>query len=101
MTSTWPPVPFRTRHLIERLIFAGNLTPCHYDEQENFFTQVTGCKRVILFSPGQFDCLYPYPVHHPHDRQSQVFLTAIQIHNRKKTRNVQLGKDGSFCFVDS
>lgn len=50
----------------------GNVTPCHYDEQENFFAQVGGHKRVILFPPSQFDCLYPYPVYHPHDRQSQV-----------------------------
>lgn len=50
----------------------GNVTPCHYDEQENLFAQVQGYKRFILFPPEQFDCLYPYPVHHPHDRQSQV-----------------------------
>ncbi|ELU06865.1 hypothetical protein CAPTEDRAFT_183371 [Capitella teleta] len=51
---------------------AGNVTPCHYDEQENLFAQVRGYKRVILFPPEQFSCLYPYPVHHPHDRQCQV-----------------------------
>ncbi|KAG3290087.1 HIF1AN-containing [Ictidomys tridecemlineatus] len=43
----------------------GNVTPAHYDEQQNFF-------RCILFPPDQFECLYPYPVHHPCDRQSQV-----------------------------
>uniref|UniRef100_A0A8C4R9F7 Hypoxia inducible factor 1 subunit alpha inhibitor n=1 Tax=Eptatretus burgeri TaxID=7764 RepID=A0A8C4R9F7_EPTBU len=50
----------------------GNVTPCHYDEQQNFFAQVKGHKRCILFPPKQFDCLYPYPIHHPCDRQSQV-----------------------------
>lgn len=50
----------------------GNVTPCHYDEQENFFAQVLGYKRVILFPPNLFECLYPYPVFHPHDRQCQV-----------------------------
>uniref|UniRef100_UPI00358F8F23 hypoxia-inducible factor 1-alpha inhibitor isoform X2 n=2 Tax=Myxine glutinosa TaxID=7769 RepID=UPI00358F8F23 len=50
----------------------GNVTPCHYDEQQNFFAQVKGRKRCILFPPEQFDCLYPYPIHHPCDRQSQV-----------------------------
>ena len=55
-----------------RFYFLGNVTPCHYDEQENFFTQVHGLKRCILFPPNMFNCMYPYPVYHPHDRQSQV-----------------------------
>ncbi|BES87743.1 Hypoxia-inducible factor 1 alpha [Nesidiocoris tenuis] len=50
----------------------GNVTPCHYDEQENLFAQVKGYKRILLFPPEQFECLYPHPVWHPHDRQSQV-----------------------------
>ncbi|CAH1793965.1 unnamed protein product [Owenia fusiformis] len=50
----------------------GNVTPVHYDEQENFFAQVQGYKRILLFPPDHFEMLYPYPVHHPHDRQSQV-----------------------------
>jgi hypothetical protein len=50
----------------------GNVTPCHYDEQQNFFAEVRGYKRCILFPPEQFECLYPHPVYHPHDRQSQV-----------------------------
>ncbi|XP_022915704.1 hypoxia-inducible factor 1-alpha inhibitor-like isoform X2 [Onthophagus taurus] len=50
----------------------GNVTPCHYDEQQNLFAQIYGYKRCILFPPSEFECLYPYPVHHPHDRQSMV-----------------------------
>lgn len=50
----------------------GNVTPAHYDEQQNFFAQIKGHKRCILFPPDQFEYLYPYPVHHPCDRQSQV-----------------------------
>jgi hypoxia-inducible factor 1-alpha inhibitor (HIF hydroxylase) len=50
----------------------GNVTPCHYDEQHNFFCQVRGLKRCLLFAPDQFKNLYPFPVAHPCDRQSQV-----------------------------
>ncbi|KAK7112810.1 hypoxia-inducible factor 1-alpha inhibitor-like [Littorina saxatilis] len=50
----------------------GVVTPVHYDEQQNFFAQVHGFKRFLLFDPSMFGCLYPYPVFHPHDRQSQV-----------------------------
>lgn len=50
----------------------GNVTPAHYDEQENFFAQIRGYKRFILFHPDQFKCMYPYPTYHPCDRQSQV-----------------------------
>lgn len=50
----------------------GNVTPCHYDEQQNMFASIRGYKRFILFPPSEFDCLYPHPVHHPYDRQSQV-----------------------------
>ena len=52
----------------------GNVTPLHYDEQENFFAQARGFKRCILFPPSQFKCFYPFPYHHPCDRQSQVNL---------------------------
>lgn len=50
----------------------GNVTPCHYDEQQNMFACIRGYKRFILFPPSQFESLYPHPVHHPYDRQSQV-----------------------------
>ncbi len=61
------------------------MTPAHYDEQENFFCQVRGFKRVILFPPSQFNCLYPFPIHHPHDRQSQVSIgSSICAKNGKK-----------------
>ncbi|XP_064387370.1 hypoxia-inducible factor 1-alpha inhibitor-like [Halichondria panicea] len=50
----------------------GNISPCHYDEQHNYFCQVMGEKRCMLFSPSNFDKLYPFPVAHPCDRQTQV-----------------------------
>lgn len=67
------------------LLISGNVTPAHYDEQENFFAQIRGYKRFILFHPDQFKCMYPYPTYHPCDRQSQVrkrktvFFTLNQI----------------------
>ncbi|UYV79671.1 HIF1AN [Cordylochernes scorpioides] len=50
----------------------GCLTPAHYDEQNNIFAQLHGYKRFLLFPPMMMKCLYPYPIYHPHDRQSQV-----------------------------
>jgi len=55
----------------------GNVTPCHYDEQQNMFASIRGYKRFILFPPSKFECLYPHPVHHPYDRQSQVMLNNL------------------------
>ena len=64
----------------------GNITPVHYDEQENFFAQAKGFKRCILFPPSQFRCLYPFPYHHPCDRQSQVGekLNPLDYHCRQQ-----------------
>lgn len=53
---------------------AGSVTPLHYDELENLFTQLQGRKRVRLFPADCWHALYPYPVGHPRDRQSQVPL---------------------------
>jgi len=54
----------------------GAVTPCHYDEQENLFAQLSGRKRVRLFSPEDWARLYPYPMGHPFDRQCRVTLPA-------------------------
>lgn len=55
---------------------AGGFSPCHYDPQDNLFAQVCGYKRVLLFHPKHFAKLYPWPVHHPQDRQSRVDFDA-------------------------
>jgi len=62
----------------------GNVTPAHYDEQENFFAQLQGHKKFLLFPPSQFECFYPYPVYHPHDRQSQVDFDNIDLNRFPK-----------------
>ena len=65
--------------LTSNLLLIGerlNTTPAHYDEQQNLFAQLDGKKRCILFAPSDFVCLYPFPLHHPCDRQAQVDLYA-------------------------
>lgn len=55
----------------------GYITPLHYDEQENIFTQLQGRKRVRIFSPKYWHGLYTYPNGHPRDRQCQITLPPI------------------------
>lgn len=50
----------------------GVFTQAHYDEAHNFFAQIHGRKKFVLFHPSDFSNLYVYPFHHPADRQSQV-----------------------------
>ena len=57
---------------------AGCITQCHYDECHNLMAQCSGEKRFILFHPDNFDYMYPFPRHHPGDRQSQVNWYAPQ-----------------------
>jgi len=61
--------------LTSNLLLVGQkdqTTPIHYDEQDNLFCQLTGHKRVIMASPDQYSTLYPFPLHHSSDRQSQI-----------------------------
>eukprot|EP00656_Telonema_subtile_P012416 TRINITY_DN16250_c0_g1_i4.p1 TRINITY_DN16250_c0_g1~~TRINITY_DN16250_c0_g1_i4.p1 ORF type:complete len:434 (+),score=91.27 TRINITY_DN16250_c0_g1_i4:360-1661(+) len=50
----------------------GQTTPIHYDEQDNLFCQLHGHKRIVMASPDQHRALYPFPLHHSSDRQSQL-----------------------------
>jgi hypothetical protein len=62
------PLKFNTLWIGEK----GVTTKTHYDEAFNLFGQVSGRKLFVLFDPDSFSKLYPYPVHHAHDRQAQV-----------------------------
>ena len=65
--------------LTSNLLFIGQrgaATPAHYDEQQNLFAQLSGRKRCVLFAPGDVRGLYPYPLHHPKDRQTQLDMYA-------------------------
>ncbi|KAL4239511.1 Hypoxia-inducible factor 1-alpha inhibitor [Mactra antiquata] len=84
-TNKWGPL---TSNLL-LVGMEGNITPVHYDEQENFFAQIYGEKRFLLFHPDQYENLYPYPVYHPHDRQSQVELDSPDFDRFPNARNLQ------------
>lgn len=55
----------------------GVTTPAHFDEAFNFFAQVQGTKKFILYDPNDYPYLYPFPVHHPCDRQCQGKISVI------------------------
>lgn len=44
----------------------------HFDQDHNFFVQIHGRKRIVLFPPSASDWLYPYPRTHPLWHKSQV-----------------------------
>lgn len=67
---------------------AGVVTPAHYDIMENLFLQIYGRKRCILFSPENYKYLYPFPLHHPHDRQSQVNFDSPDFERFPKFNNI-------------
>ena len=50
----------------------GVIAQTHFDTQHNFFAQVLGKKKILIFE--QYSELYPYPSIHISGRQSQVRL---------------------------
>lgn len=53
----------------------GVTAHCHYDGYHNFYAQLYGTKRFVLFSPTSYTGLYPYPFLHPSHAQAQVNLS--------------------------
>jgi len=51
---------------------APTISPLHFDLNEGILAQIDGEKRVSMARPDEIDNLYPYPIQHVHDRQSQV-----------------------------
>jgi hypothetical protein len=43
----------------------GATTPCHYDSYHNFYAQLAGRKRFVLFPPADAAHLHTYPFLHP------------------------------------
>jgi len=63
------------RKVLELNMWSGTdnvTTPLHYDVTHNFYVQVKGRKRFVLFPPSDWRKLYLYPRIHPSTRMSQV-----------------------------
>lgn len=54
----------------------GGCTPLHYDTRSNFFGQIAGRKRCLLFPPSMSANLYPHRSDHPMDRVSAIDVEA-------------------------
>lgn len=55
----------------------GSVTPTHYDISHNFFVQLQGRKRVLLFPPQSWQQLYLYPALHPGALSAQVLVLLL------------------------
>eukprot|EP00040_Diaphanoeca_grandis_P002122 m.20604 g.20604 ORF g.20604 m.20604 type:complete len:588 (-) comp13004_c0_seq1:46-1809(-) len=53
-----------------------SVTPAHYDIAHNFFIQMKGRKRVLMFPPESWQLLYLHPILHPASLSAQVNLNA-------------------------
>ena len=56
---------------------AGMITHAHFDQDYNFFVQISGLKRFTLWPPAQHELLYIYPRVHPMWHKSRVNLREI------------------------
>lgn len=74
--SNFLPDPWQPAMLNTWMGSAGSTAPLHHDPFDNFFIQIYGRKRFILFPPVEHHNLYVYPKTHPRNRQSQVNLDA-------------------------
>lgn len=61
----------------------------HYDQDHNFFVQVSGTKRFILFPPWEHDNMYPYPWIHPYGHKSQVHFDRPDIEKFPNYKNAK------------
>lgn len=50
---------------------------CHFDGFHNFYAQLVGTKKFIVYPPRAWNTTYVYPFLHPHHGQAQVRRDAI------------------------
>lgn len=78
--------------LSANVLFVGSgahVTPLHFDEQQTLLAQLRGRKRVLLWRPRDWPCLYPFPLWHPHDRQSQLSLASVDLRRHPRFADAQ------------
>jgi len=61
----------------------------HYDMDHNFFMQMVGRKRFILFPPWETKNLYPNPSIHPCNRKAQVDFDDPDLETYPKFKNAK------------
>ncbi len=55
----------------------GATAHCHYDGYYNFYVQIYGRKRFVLFPPTAHQVLGVYPFLHPHHAQAITNVTQV------------------------
>jgi hypothetical protein len=62
---------------------------CHVDAYHNFYYQIYGHKRFLLFSPKEHANLYLYPENHSFARRSQVNFSAPDLNLFPRFQNAE------------
>ncbi|KAJ2351949.1 hypothetical protein IWW50_002136 [Coemansia erecta] len=57
----------------------GTVSPLHYDNYDNLFAQVAGCKYFRLFAPSESSNLYPHPRGSLLENTSRVDIESINL----------------------
>lgn len=64
------------------------VTPCHYDYFQNFYHQIHGRKRFLIFPPELHVELDLYPALHPAHRSAQVTLEPLPHSSIKRSASL-------------
>jgi hypothetical protein len=83
--------PFVVEDVLARNLWigsAGNVTPAHYDTEDNLHVVLSGEKRVVLLAPDHADDANPYPAF---DRRANFARKSITHHPRRYEVTVRAG----------